>query len=62
MYDRKYVLELERIIMDELMPMYLTGCRVCGVDPKSNQIVASLLAAKELQNETPYLLKNDNNI
>lgn len=62
MYDRKYVLRLETLIMDELMPMYLVGCRVSGVNPRQNEIIAKLMDAMNAKEETPWLLKNENNI
>lgn len=60
MYDRKYVAALEDLIMDELLPMYLVGCRVTGIDPKSQQVMARLLEAKGQQLETPMLMKEWN--
>lgn len=56
MYNRKYVEALEDLIMDELLPMYMVGCRSVGIDPKSNQILAKLMDAKKKQGETPWLL------
>lgn len=59
MYDRNYVAALEDIIMDDLLPMYIVGCRSCGVDPKSNQILAKLMEARNKQKEMPWLLKKN---
>lgn len=56
MYDRAYIKALEDLIMDELMPMYIVGCRASGRDPKSSEVLQKLMAAKKLQKEIPYLL------
>lgn len=40
---RKYIRELEDLIMDVLLPAYISHCRDRGIDPKSSQILAKLL-------------------
>ncbi len=57
MYDRKYVKLLEDLIMDDLLPMYIIGCRASGVDPKSNLILDKLMKARNEQKEIPWILK-----
>ncbi len=57
MFDREYVTALEDIIMDELLPMYIVGCRSVGRDPKSNQILEKLMNARMSRRETPWILK-----
>lgn len=57
-YDRAYVLALENIIMDDLLPMYIIGCRSVGIDPKSNLVLKKLMDAKMEQREIPWILKN----
>lgn len=41
-----YSRELENIIMDELLPMYLVGCRSSGSVNKQNSILVSLMEAR----------------
>ena len=60
MYDRAYVTALEDLIMDDLLPMYIVGCRSVGIDPKSNQLLAKILEVKKLQKETPWILMKHN--
>jgi hypothetical protein len=57
MYSRKYVKELENIIMDDLLPMYIVGCRSVGIDPRANAILRKLLESKNLEKEIPWLLR-----
>ena len=56
MFDRAYVLALENLIMDDLLPMYLIGCRSAGVDPKMSSILKKLMESKALRREYPALL------
>ena len=58
MFDRSYVKELEDLIMDELLPMYLAGCRSSGRTANMNDILVRLMRAKTARKETPWLLKN----
>lgn len=60
-YDLEYVRELENTIMDDLLPMYLAGCRSCGVDPRMNQVLKRLMEARGLRQEMPYLLRSKHN-
>lgn len=53
----KYIKELEDLIMDELIPMYLVGCRSSGRDPKLNLIQKKLLELRSGIVELPALLK-----
>jgi hypothetical protein len=57
MYERKYVSALEDLIMDELLPMYIVGCRSTGIDPRANAILAKLMDARKLREEIPWILK-----
>lgn len=41
-----YSLALENIIMDELLPMYLVGCRSSGKAEQQNPILIKLMAAR----------------
>jgi hypothetical protein len=54
----KYEIELENIIMDDLIPMYLIGCRSSGIDPKLNTLLKKLIEARGLQREICFLLQN----
>ena len=56
MYDRAYVKQLENIIMDDLLPMYIMGCRSVGINPNTNIIVSKLIDARKLKEEIPALL------
>ncbi len=56
-YDSKYLAALENCIMDDLLPMYLVGCRSVGKDPAQNAILRKLLEAKTLRGDIPFLLK-----
>ena len=58
-YNNKYVAELENLIMDELLPMYLVGCRSSGVTPSTSRILQKLLTAQRLKEEVPALLDKD---
>ena len=58
-YNKKYIKELEDIIMDELLPMYLVGCRSSGIKPNTNKILSKLLEARSLKEEVPALLDKD---
>ena len=55
MTENKYTEALETLIMDELLPMYIVGCRSKQVDPKLQPILKRLLAAKKKLNPIPYL-------
>lgn len=59
MFDRAYVKELENIIMDELLPMYIIGCRSAGRNPMTNAVLDKLMKARILRKEIPYLLNKD---
>ncbi len=59
MYDRKYVLELENLVMDELIPMYIVGCRSVGRSPGTGEILAKLMKARGERRETPWILKKN---
>jgi hypothetical protein len=56
-YNTEYLMALENCIMDDLLPMYIVGCRSVGRDPGSNAILKKLLDARTLRGETPFLLK-----
>ncbi len=56
-YNREYINELENCIMDELIPMYIVGCRASGRDPNVNPILKRLLEARELKQQIPILLQ-----
>lgn len=56
-YNREYINELENCIMDELIPMYIVGCRASGRDPNVNPILKRLLEARELKQQIPKLLQ-----
>ncbi len=58
MYDRKYVLELENLVMDELIPMYIIGCRSVGRKPLVHSILDKLMKARGERREMPWILKN----
>lgn len=55
-YNAEYIAELEDLIMDELLPMYLIGCRASGVDPKMNKMLSRLTSARSLKQQVPALL------
>lgn len=56
-YNSDYINELENCIMDELIPMYIVGCRASGKDPNMNPILKRLLEARELKQQIPKLLQ-----
>ncbi len=56
-YNGDYIKELENCIMDELIPMYIIGCRSSGRDPNVNPILKRLLEARELKQQIPKLLQ-----
>lgn len=43
---KKYAEELELLIMDKLLPMYLVGCRSSGVRSEQNEILKKLLETR----------------
>jgi hypothetical protein len=57
MYGREYIKSLEDLIMDELLPMYIIGCRSSGRDPKVNEVLKKLMENKKLKKEMPWLLQ-----
>ena len=59
MYDRKYVGLLEDLIMDELIPMYIIGCRSIGKKPMVNSILDKLMKARGERRDTPWILKKE---
>jgi hypothetical protein len=59
MFDRSYVLELENLIMDELLPMYIAGCRSTGRTPNTSEILKKLTQARSRRSEYPALLDKD---
>ena len=58
-YNHAYLEELEDCIMDDLLPMYIIGCRSVGVDPRTNVVLDRLMQAKKLKEEVPFLLRKD---
>lgn len=43
---KKYAEELEVLIMEQLLPMYLVGCRSSNVRPDQNEILKKLLEVR----------------
>ena len=43
---KKYAEDLEQLIMDKLLPMYLVGCRSSGVRPDQTEILKKLLEVR----------------
>lgn len=56
-YNTAYLEALENCIMDDLLPMYLVGCRSVGREPAQNEILKKLLDARTLKTHVPWLLK-----
>lgn len=56
-YNTEYLMALENCIMDDLLPMYLIGCRAVGREPEQNSILKKLLDARTLRTPVPWLLK-----
>ena len=58
-YNQEYVKQLEDTIMDDILPMYLVGCRSVGIDPRMNKVLERLVVARALKEEVPALLRKD---
>ena len=56
-YNEEYVLELENLVMDRLLPAYIEHCRRNGIDPNQHEIVKDLLRIMKKKKEVPILLK-----
>ena len=56
-YNEEYVLELENLVMDRLLPAYIEHCRRKGIDPNQHEIVRDLLRIMKKKKEVPILLK-----
>lgn len=56
-YNEEYVLELENLVMDRLLPAYIEHCRRKGIDPNQHEIVKDLLRIMKKKKEVPILLK-----
>lgn len=57
MTSNEYTSALENLIMDDLIPMYIVGCRSRGVDPKLQPLLNRLMKAKRAPNKVAYLLR-----
>lgn len=57
-YNEEYVLELENLVMDRLLPAYIEHCRRKGIDPNQHEIVKDLLRIMKKKKEVPLLLKS----
>ena len=52
----EYEKELENLIFEELLPLYLVGCRVQGVRPQTNEIIKKLMELKRNKTVLPAIL------
>lgn len=57
MTSNEYIAALELLIMDDLIPMYIVGCRSRGIDPKVQPLLRRLMEAKRKPNKVAYLLR-----
>lgn len=57
MTQNEYTRALETLIMDDLIPMYIVGCRSKGINPNLQPLLKRLLAAKKKPNKVAYLLR-----
>ena len=56
-YNTEYLMALENCIMDDLLPMYIIGCRSVGKDPATGPILKKLLESRTLKTPIPWLLQ-----
>jgi hypothetical protein len=57
-----YIKELEDLIGDELLPMYLVGCRAVGKPARTTEILKKLLVLKKLDKPIAALLRKPSTI
>ena len=56
-YTEDYIIALEDLITDKLLPAYVESCRRRGIDPNQNSIIKELLFIMKKKKEMPALLK-----
>ena len=56
-YSKEYVIALEELITERLLPAYIEHCRRAGIDPNTNDIIKELLGIMKKKREIPFLLK-----
>lgn len=54
-----YEQDLENLIMDELLPIYLVGCRSLGIKSDTNKILKKLMEIRRSRRKLPALLNRD---
>lgn len=57
---KKYIQELEDLIMDVLLPSHIQYCRNMGIDPRTNDILSKLMEIRKNKRKLPYLLDYEN--
>lgn len=56
-YSKEYVIALEELVTEKLLPAYIEHCRRAGINPNTNEIIKELLGIMRKRREVPYLLK-----
>ena len=56
-YSKEYVVALEELITEKLLPAYIEHCRRAGIDPNTNEIIKELVGIMKKKREVPFLLK-----